>query len=172
MSKWVSYMLGDPIWSVVVVVAVLVSPVTISYDLFPYICFWLGSVETFQSQERRVIIISTVRSQNDLLIHDLKYNPGFVANEKRFNVAITRAKFLLIVVGNPRVLATDEKNWLPLLRFCRDKQSWLGEEWDEGASSDDEDEAFDVINSDNIGDDEDEWDVVAQEPHGFINREE
>ena len=45
-------------------------------------------------------------------------------------------------------------------------------EWDEGASSDDEDEAFDVINSDDIGDDEDEWDVVAQEPHGFINREE
>ena len=171
MSKWVSYMLGDPIWSVVVV-AVLVSPVTISYDLFPYICFWLGSVETFQGQERRVIIISTVRSQNDLLVHDLKYNLGFVANEKRFNVAITRAKALLIVVGNPRVLATDEKNWLPLLRFCRDKKSWLGEEWDEGASSDDEDEAFDVINGDDIGDDEDEWDVVAQEPHGFINREE
>ena len=138
-----------------------------------YYLFWLGSVETFQGQERRVIIISTVRSQNDLLIHDLKYNPGFVANEKRFNVAITRAKALLIVVGNPRVLmATDEKNWLPLLRFCRDKKSWLGEEWDEGASSDDEDEAFDVINSDDIGDDEDEWDVVAQEPHGFINREE
>ena len=171
MSKWVSYMLRDPIWSVVVV-AVLVSPVTISHDLFPYIRFWLGSVETFQGQERRVIIISTVRSQNDLLVHDLKYNLGFVVNEKRFNVAIPRAKALLIVVGNPRVLATEEKNWLPMLRFCRDKKSWLGEEWDEGASSDDEDEAFDVINSDDIGDDEDEWDVVAQEPHGFINREE
>ena len=52
------------------------------------------------------------------------------------------------------------------------KKSWLGEEWDEGASSDDEDEAFDVFNGDDIGDDEDEWDVVAQEPHGFINREE
>jgi helicase MOV-10 len=136
------------------------------------VIFLLGSVETFQGQERRVIIISTVRSQNDLLVHDLKYNLGFVANEKRFNVAITRAKALLIVVGNPRVLATDEKNWLPLLRFCRDKKSWLGEEWDEEASSDDEDEAFDVINSDDIDDDEDEWDVVAQEPHGFINREE
>ncbi|OEU09719.1 hypothetical protein FRACYDRAFT_247975 [Fragilariopsis cylindrus CCMP1102] len=125
----------------------------------------VGSVETFQGQERRVIIISTVRSQNALLVHDLKYNLGFV-------VAIPRAKILLIVVGNPRVLATDEKNWLPLLRFCREKKSWLGKEWEEGASSDDEDEAFDVINSDDIGDDEDEWDVVAQEPHGFINREE
>jgi len=133
----------------------------------------VGSVETFQGQERRVIIISTVRSQNDLLVHDRKYNLGFVANEKRFNVAITRAKALLIVVGNPRVLATDKKNWLPLLQFCRDKKSWLGEEWDEGASSDEEDEAFDLINKDDaVGDDEDDWNIVAQEGHGFINREE
>jgi len=134
----------------------------------------VGSVETFQGQERRVIIISTVRSQNDLLVHDRKYNLGFVANEKRFNVAITRAKALLIVVGNPRVLATDKKNWLPLLQFCRDKKSWLGEEWDESASSDDEDDAtFDLLNSDTIvGDDENEWATVVQEGHGFINREE
>jgi len=112
-----------------------------------------------------------VRSENDLLSHDRKYNLGFVANEKRFNVAVTRAKALLIVVGNPRVLATDEKNWLPLLQFCRDRNSWLGEKWDEGALSDGEDESFDIIDGDDIVD-EDEWAVVAQEAHGFINREE
>ena len=96
-----------------------------------------------------------------------------MANEKRFNVAVTRAKALLIVIGNPRVLATDEKNWLPLLRFCRDNNSWLGQEWDEDASSDGEDETFDIIDGDDIADvDEDEWAVVAQEAHGFINREE
>eukprot|EP00536_Pseudo-nitzschia_multiseries_P004753 jgi/Psemu1/323598/estExt_fgenesh1_pg.C_820004 len=135
----------------------------------------VGSVETFQGQERRIIIISTVRSQNDLLVHDKKYNLGFVANEKRFNVAVTRAKALLIVVGNPKVLATDEKNWLPLLRFCRDNGSWLGEEWDDGASSEEEEDNDDddvESNGCEENDDEDEWHVVAQEAQGFINREE
>lgn len=139
---------------------------------------YTGSVETFQGQERRVILISTVRSENDLLAQDRKYNLGFVANEKRFNVAITRAKALLIVVGNPRVLATDKENWLPLLQFCHDKQSWLGEEWDENAACDDDnddehDETFEIINSDDVkNDDADEWTAIVQEGHGFINREE
>jgi helicase MOV-10 len=126
-------------------------------------------VEAFQGQERRVIILSTVRSENDYLQHDLKYNLGFVANEKRFNVAVTRAKALLIVVGNPRVLATDTKNWLPLLRFCRDNGSWLGEEWDEGVATDDDAGDF----SEEDDDEGDGWEVVTdQEAHGFINREE
>jgi helicase MOV-10 len=131
-------------------------------------------VEAFQGQERRVIILSTVRSENQYLEHDLKYNLGFVANEKRFNVAVTRAKALLIVVGNPRVLATDKKNWLPLLRFCRDNGSWLGEEWDEG-SPDDDNEDFEVAADNDEGDDDvgNDWDFVTdQEAHGFINREE
>ena len=130
-----------------------------------------GSVETFQGQERRVIIISTVRSENSLLQHDLRYNLGFVANEKRFNVAVTRAKSLLIVVGNPRVLETDTKNWLPLLRFCKSKNSWLGEDWTEGADSSSSEESDD---DDDDGDelDDDEWAAAAQEGYCFVNREE
>jgi superfamily I DNA and/or RNA helicase len=42
---------------------------------------------------------------------------GFWQNPKRFNVAITRAKALLVVVGSPLVLAKDD-NWKELLRFC------------------------------------------------------
>lgn len=38
------------------------------------------------------------------LFGDDKYSLGFLSNPKRFNVAITRAKALLIVVGNPHVL--------------------------------------------------------------------
>jgi hypothetical protein len=83
----------------------------------------VGSVETFQGQERRVIVISTVRTENDLLEFDRKYNLGFVSNEKTFNVAITRVKALLIVIGHPKVLATDEARWLPLLRFCKENGS-------------------------------------------------
>ncbi|CAB9509556.1 Putative helicase MOV-10 [Seminavis robusta] len=133
----------------------------------------VGSVETFQGQERRVIIISTVRSEQDLLLHDLKYNLGFVSNEKRFNVAVTRAKALLVVIGNPRVLQTDEEHWLPLLRFCRDNGSWMGDEWDEDATDSDED-GFDVVtNSDAEEPTGAEWEVVPDnEACGYINREE
>ena len=131
----------------------------------------VGSVETFQGQERRVIIISTVRSENSLLQHDLRYNLGFVANEKRFNVAVTRAKSLLIVVGNPRVLETDTKNWLPLLKFCKSKNSWVGEDWDEGTSPESDDDV-DAEKESTEAVDKDEWAAAAQESYCFVNRED
>ncbi|NXI95338.1 M10L1 helicase, partial [Psophia crepitans] len=66
----------------------------------------VGTVEEFQGQEYMVIILSTVRSHEGLFGDD-KYCLGFLCNPKRFNVAITRAKALLIVVGNPHVLVKD-----------------------------------------------------------------
>ncbi|KAJ7416273.1 RNA helicase Mov10l1 isoform X1 [Willisornis vidua] len=63
----------------------------------------VGTVEEFQGQEYMVIILSTVRSQESF-IDDEEYCLGFLCNPKRFNVAITRAKALLIVVGNPHIL--------------------------------------------------------------------
>lgn len=47
---------------------------------------------------------------------------GFFRNPKRFNVAITRAKALLVVVGSPAVLAADD-NWRQLLRHCAARQA-------------------------------------------------
>ncbi|XP_065521266.1 RNA helicase Mov10l1 isoform X4 [Lathamus discolor] len=66
----------------------------------------VGSVEEFQGQEYPAVILSTVRSREGLFGDD-KYCLGFLFNAKRFNVAVTRAKALLIVIGNPHVLAKD-----------------------------------------------------------------
>lgn len=42
----------------------------------------VGSVEKFQGDERDVIIISTVRSQDAHLTHDKDFRLGFVGNPK------------------------------------------------------------------------------------------
>ncbi|GLJ29187.1 hypothetical protein SUGI_0575620 [Cryptomeria japonica] len=84
----------------------------------------VGSVEQFQGDERTVIIISTVRSSYKEE-YDMKFNLGFIGNPKRFNVAITRAKSLLVVVGNPYVLSKDIY-WNELLEYCISNKSYVG----------------------------------------------
>ena len=64
----------------------------------------VGTTEEFQGQERKVIILTTVRSNPDYLQQDQVAKIGFLKNRKRFNVAITRAQALLIVIGNPEIL--------------------------------------------------------------------
>jgi helicase MOV-10 len=137
----------------------------------------VGSVETFQGQERRVIILSTVRAETELIeSHDIKYNLGFVANEKRFNVAVTRAQALLIVIGHPGVLTTDKHRWLPLMCHCKENRSWIGQEWNEDDDDDGEDENEEIFPTVEEEDDDDNdagvSHRVAQESVAFINREE
>lgn len=111
----------------------------------------VGSAETFQGVERKVIIISTVRSSDSFLKFDTRNRLGFLASPKRFNVAITRAQALLIVVGNPRVLIRD-KYWGSLLRYCimnvayvgvplsEDMKNHEGKGWQDHEQNGDEDE--------------------------------
>ncbi|XP_064632903.1 uncharacterized protein LOC135491148 [Lineus longissimus] len=85
----------------------------------------VGSVEEFQGQERPVMIISTVRSHSRLVAFDQKFNLGFLSNPKRFNVAITRPQALLVIIGNPHVLAQDPY-WVSLLKYCVDNKCYTG----------------------------------------------
>jgi helicase MOV-10 len=138
----------------------------------------VGSVETFQGQERRVIILSTVRSDPDLFFdHDAKYNLGFVAHPKRFNVAMTRAKALMIVVGCPSVLDLDRDNWLPLLMYCHEQNAWAGDEWEPSSAQEGDGEAGDEIavmrNESAHKLNQESWDVVqVEEIFGYVHREE
>lgn len=80
----------------------------------------VGSVEEFQGQERMVIILSTVR-----VITMEDDSMGFISNPNRINVAITRARALLIVVGDPHLLMTD-RNWRVLLKDCVKRNAYIG----------------------------------------------
>ncbi|NXG63328.1 SDE3 helicase, partial [Hemiprocne comata] len=96
----------------------------------------VGSVEEFQGQERRIILISTVRSCSGYLQLDQTFKLGFLKNPKRFNVAITRAKALLIVVGNPAVLSKDQ-HWHRFLRYCREEGGYTGCPYEEESPAED-----------------------------------
>ncbi|CAL7951987.1 unnamed protein product [Xylocopa violacea] len=76
----------------------------------------VGTVETFQGQEREIMFVSTVRSK--VFKDNDKEHIGFLSHPRRFNVAITRAKSLLIIVGNPSVLCKD-KHWNTLWKYCK-----------------------------------------------------
>uniref|UniRef100_A0A131Z3T6 RNA helicase n=1 Tax=Rhipicephalus appendiculatus TaxID=34631 RepID=A0A131Z3T6_RHIAP len=91
----------------------------------------VGSTEEFQGQERLAMIITTVRSDKNLLQNDFRHRIGFLKNRKRFNVAVTRAKALLIIVGNPYTLRSDHC-WRKLLDLCLRKGAMRGVEYDDG----------------------------------------
>lgn len=103
----------------------------------------VGTVDDFQGQEAKVIFISTVVTSQALMTKDksTKYqsneytkdanelkplsNTSFLCSSKRFNVAITRARAMLVVVGHPLALQCDE-NWLSLMRFCAKNKTFAG----------------------------------------------
>ncbi|XP_030543378.1 probable RNA helicase SDE3 [Rhodamnia argentea] len=85
----------------------------------------IGSVEQFQGQESKVIIVSTVRSTIKHNEFDRVHCLGFLSNPRRFNVAITRAISLLIIVGNPHII-TKDPYWNRLLWYCVDNNSYQG----------------------------------------------
>ena len=76
------------------------------------------TVDGYQGREKEVIIFSCVRSNSDGTV-------GFLSDERRLNVALTRAKRGLIVIGDPDTLRNDETwaSWLDYIR-SRNLEAW------------------------------------------------
>ncbi|XP_063071769.1 putative helicase mov-10-B.1 [Engraulis encrasicolus] len=96
----------------------------------------VGSVEEFQGQERLVVMVSTVRSSVNYVKMDQDFNIGFLTNEKRFNVAMTRAKALLVVVGNPVILKKNT-TWERFIQYCEDQGGYTGFDYNDAEGEDD-----------------------------------
>jgi len=58
----------------------------------------INSVDAFQGQERDIVLISLTRSNAQGII-------GFLSEEKRMNVAMTRAKYKLLLIGDSATLS-------------------------------------------------------------------
>ena len=76
------------------------------------------TVDGYQGREKEVIIFSCVRSNSDGIV-------GFLSDARRLNVALTRAKRGLIVIGDPDTLRNDETwaSWLDYIR-SRNLEAW------------------------------------------------
>lgn len=86
----------------------------------------IGTVEEFQGQERDIILISTVRTDRIFLPSDLRFGLGFLQCPKRINVAISRARALLVIFGKESILAQDD-NWLEIIQYAKAKGTYVSE---------------------------------------------
>lgn len=75
----------------------------------------ISSVDSFQGREKDIIIFSCVRAPVGKSI-------GFLADVRRMNVAITRAKYSLWIVGNSELLKTNSI-WSDLINYAKDLNS-------------------------------------------------
>ncbi|XP_050210760.1 uncharacterized protein LOC126661049 [Mercurialis annua] len=76
------------------------------------------SVDGFQGGEEDVIIISTVRANRGGAI-------GFLSNLQRINVALTRARYCLWILGNERTLINSDSTWTKLIIDAKQRQCFF-----------------------------------------------
>jgi len=76
-----------------------------------------NTIDGFQGKEKDIIILSCVRSYK-------KNSVGFLSDIRRMNVALTRAKYSLWIVGNAKSLIINS-HWNDLITFSRESNNYI-----------------------------------------------
>jgi len=77
----------------------------------------VNTVDSFQGQECDIIIFSAVRSNNYSRI-------GFLDDERRLNVAATRARYTFILICNASTVSSANRTWERLIENSNQRQTF------------------------------------------------
>ncbi|KAK2383849.1 P-loop containing nucleoside triphosphate hydrolase superfamily protein [Trifolium repens] len=81
------------------------------------------TIDGFQGGEQDIIILSTVRT-------DCSTSLRFISNNQRTNVALTRARYCLWILGNERTLVNQENVWKSLVLDAKKRQCFFNADED------------------------------------------
>ncbi|RWR84617.1 UvrD-like protein Helicase [Cinnamomum micranthum f. kanehirae] len=94
-----------------------------TYEAYSDFTVSVKSIDGFQGGEEDVIIISTVRSNS-------KGAVGFLSNLRRTNVALTRARHCLWIVGNGLTLSNSGRVWKKVVLDAKSRGCYFNAEED------------------------------------------
>jgi len=77
----------------------------------------VNSIDAVQGREADLVIFSTVRSNSDLRV-------GFLDEDKRVNVALSRARRGLIIVGDSEFLSRAESPFIDVIKFIQNNSKF------------------------------------------------
>ncbi|GMG22022.1 unnamed protein product [Ambrosiozyma monospora] len=74
----------------------------------------VATIDAFQGREKDIVVMSCVRSNPESRI-------GFMNNQRRMNVALTRAKYCMVLVGNALCLENSSSVWKEYIEYLDDR---------------------------------------------------
>ncbi|KAI5591251.1 hypothetical protein POPTR_004G077650v4 [Populus trichocarpa] len=98
-----------------------------TYSTFSDFAVNVRSVDGFQGSEEDVIIISTVRC-------NASGSVGFLSNRQRANVALTRARYCLWILGNGATLVNSGSIWKKLVTDAKERGCFYNADEDKSLS--------------------------------------
>ena len=120
-----------------------IKSILISKNIKDYSNLKISSVDGFQGGEKKIIILSNVRSNKENKI-------GFLQDYRRLNVSITRAIYGMIIIGNAKCLYQEKSVWRNFINYYQRNHLIYSLKIKEGNNFD-MDELFEVT----IGNEED-----------------
>ncbi|XP_061342438.1 uncharacterized protein LOC133288644 [Gastrolobium bilobum] len=107
------------------------------------------TIDGFQGGEQDIIILSTVRTNASTSLK-------FISSQQRTNVALTRARYCLWILGNERTLTNEENVWKALVLDAKKRQCFFNADEDKDLAKSiwnakkELDQLDDLLNADSV----------------------